>query len=783
MRLEELGGCRVLRLRGSAQERGLALAPWMEVAGALSKREAGAAQEDPAAAELRRMLDRCIDAEEIGGQALHRLARALEAVLARLGESQPSVLLVDDAHLLDSASLWLVGYCLRRAGALKLRALLTWNAEDDGFDTPEALGAALGEGLEVEAVPLPALSSRAIRRIAEAALTPLAGGAPSGVRARIEVLADGNPMVAKEIAWTLLKRAGATGAGVKASGEEGAGLAVPVQVRRHLAGRLDPLRREARRVLEVLSIEAAAMSEAELAEVLPLKPEVLSAALESLSAAGLIRADGGTERRFRSQRAYERWAAAESLTPVRRAALHERMAAMLEQAGVEDEQGFLRLSVHREGAGETASACDAILAAARLARGRGAYREARRHLYKAEQAIAAVRHRTARTALSVEILLEQARLAELAQEDAKVTEHLAAAGEEVELLPSSILYRLLMARARNAAACGQLHESHRQFRHAIMVAERHGRPVRPRAADRLLNQLHLIDCAPEAYARRLEETAKTLNERQQRLAECEVTGALALLHAAGGRFDDAAETMATAMALADSMGDEVLLAAALQWRGTLALWRNDPSSADADLTRAAKIAESRGDLLRLQMAQTLRAKALLAGGDISTGTACLDQARALADRIDDREGRTLAAAAEGEFAIQRGDTAAARRAAEHILGRENTFQRPWNLALGRRLLARVLLDDPAGAPAEAERAARHAVAEQEALGLKVEAARSLLVQARAYRAAGNRREAAETYGEAARRLSAMGLTQEATEAQALAAALSVETVGTVEGPE
>jgi len=128
--------------------------------------------------------------------------------------------------------------------------------------------------------------------------------------------------------------------------------------------------RESRRVLEVLSIAAAPMSEPELAEVLSLKAEVLSAALESLSAAALIHAEEGPERRFRPRRAYERWAVAESLTPVRRTALHERMAAMLERAGVDDEQGFLRLSVHREGAGETGSACDAILAAARLARDR-----------------------------------------------------------------------------------------------------------------------------------------------------------------------------------------------------------------------------------------------------------------------------------------------------------------------------------------------------------------------------------------------------------------------------
>lgn len=749
---------RVLQMRGCQQEKDLLLAPWMEVVGDL----AGQCGESEALMDLRGALHAAVDCADMTTAAEHRIARALAQLLSDLGRRKASVLIVDDAHALDLPSLRLLIYCMRRAQRLNLRTLLSWNTDSKGPDGTQVRDLDC-EALEV--VELPGLSHRAIGRIAGAMLTHLDDETLPAVRREIEFIAEGNPMVAKELAWTLLKSR-------KDAPKQD--LRMPVQVRHLLEEKLDGLSEAARRILDVLAVADAPMDETQLAQTLGWRAENVLKGVRELDSAGLI-VKQANRSGYRVRREYERRAILEMLPSAQRIAIHRRLAAMLAVSTGEDEERCLRLAAHHQGAGDSVSACRAILAAAGLARGCGAYREAAHRLRRAEEMLQAVTTHSARSALRAEIFLEQARLAELGQHDAALSERLTAAtGEELETLPAHLLHRMLMARARHAATSGEDGEGRRLFRQAIMLSRQQGRPIRPRAGDRLLGQLHLLACTPDIYARRLERLAQELRTREQNRAECEVAGALGLLLAIRGRFSDGQDRIGAALTLAERMGDELLLAAALQWSGMAALWQGENTSAESNLLRAEKIAEAHGDLLRLQMAKTLRAAALLARDELRDARASLQEARELAEDLDDCEGAALAAVVAARLAIGEGDPAAGRREAEDVIANPAPRQRPWIAALARRTLARALLDDPAGTPAEAERAARHAVAEQETLGLTVDAARSLVVQARAHRAAGNVGRAAEIYGEAAHRLSGMGLAQEAVEAETLAAALSVD---------
>ena len=229
------------------------------------------------------------------------LDEALPALL-QVFASRPSVVVVEDVHWADDATLDAVRYLSRRIAAIPGALLLTFREANIGADHPlrQILGALSGPG--VRRVSLPPLSIEAVRRL---------GASSAQEAAEIHRVTEGNPFFVTEVLAA------------------GAGVAVPPTVRDAVLARLGRLPPAARTLLERLSV-VPTRAERWLAEVLAGgDPAVLVEAERS----GMI-LGGPTSVSFRHELA--RRAIESSLVAGER--LHANRAvvdALLEQPGVE----------------------------------------------------------------------------------------------------------------------------------------------------------------------------------------------------------------------------------------------------------------------------------------------------------------------------------------------------------------------------------------------------------------------------------------------------------------
>ena len=230
-----------------------------------------------------------------------------------------SVLVVEDLHFADEATLDLVCHLSRRLRAI--RALVVATYRDDGLAENRALRETLGE----------ASSQRSTRRIALPPLTAAAvvtlsdgtGHEPAAVQA----LTAGNPFFVSEVLRAL-------------PGE------LPASARDAVLARVARLSPAGRDVIEA----AALIGDRVEPELLRVVTAADTSALDEPIAAGLLVADG-TVLRFRHEIA--RQAVEQEVGPHRAAVVHGIVLARLEAAGVADDA---RLAHHAEGALDAAAA-------------------------------------------------------------------------------------------------------------------------------------------------------------------------------------------------------------------------------------------------------------------------------------------------------------------------------------------------------------------------------------------------------------------------------------------
>jgi tetratricopeptide (TPR) repeat protein len=254
-----------------------------------------------------------------------------ESVLDALRPQPPRVLVVEDVHWADEASLDLLIWLGRRLEAMAALILITYRVDDRAAGTiSRVLGHAPAR--YVAHVPLEPLSPAAVARLAEA----------SGRRpAQLHELTGGNPFFLTEVL----------------AGPEGA---VPATIRDAVMARVEPLPAEARALLELVSV-VPGRAETWLVEPAPGGDEAL--------ASGLLRS-GGDGMWFRHELA--RLAVEASLPTHRRARLNAVVLARLVNAAADP----ARLAHHALGAGDTAAVAAHSAAAGRLAAAARAHREA-----------------------------------------------------------------------------------------------------------------------------------------------------------------------------------------------------------------------------------------------------------------------------------------------------------------------------------------------------------------------------------------------------------------------
>ena len=283
-----------------------------------------------------------------------RLFEAMVAMLEWAARRRPCLLLFEDIHAAEPASLELIGYVARRLPRLRMLIVLTRRDLPARPEVDALLHRLPRRGIPVCEIDLAPLAPDDMRNLVRAA-------ARLGREQleRVVTLADGNPLLALEVA-----RAIAAGRGDPAESLRGVVRAAAAD----LAG-------EPRLLAELVSVAARDIEPAEL-ESLPIANPAgaASAAIET----GLL---VSRSRRLAYRHALLREAFYAEIPEPRRAELHERFAAVLAEQG--SSRRAAETARHLQLAGRGEAAVGHLERAAEDARSVAAYAEAAEFLEQA----------------------------------------------------------------------------------------------------------------------------------------------------------------------------------------------------------------------------------------------------------------------------------------------------------------------------------------------------------------------------------------------------------------
>jgi ATP/maltotriose-dependent transcriptional regulator MalT len=562
----------------------------------------------------------------------YRSHRAVRELLEQLAWTQPLVLVLDDLHWADAASVELLGALLRRPPAVAVLLALAVRPRQ----VPERLSAALDRAHRTETlirIELGALSPEEARQ--------LLGGAVEGADATVLYKeSGGNPFYLEQLARSLDRAGGAPTVHDEMSL---AALGVPATVAAALTEELALLSGSARRVLEGAAI-AGDPFEPELAAAAALMPEPsVMEAVDELLQLDLLRTTD-VPRRFRFRHPLVRRAVYETTAGGWRIGAHERCAEALAAQGA------------------TASA-----------RAHHVERSARQGDVGAATVL--------RQAGEEAVRLAPASAAHWFADALRLLPPTAPAHERVELL---------LARAGALTAAGRFNDSHVALLDALAIVPDDSHALRARVAracagvesnlgrqdqagDRLASALESLpdQSSPEAVALMLEITVNALWRTRHEA-----------MHEAAQRVVNAARRL----------GDPALTAAALAELALADSIMRAADRAESSRSEAAALVDSLPDD---QLARHLEAAAWLAGVELyldryAEGEAHANRALALARATGQGELFLLLAATLGGLLRQRGKLAEAAELldggieAARVLG--NTHALVWTL-MGRSAAA------------------------------------------------------------------------------------------------
>ena len=265
----------------------------------------------------------------------------LSALLSALGRpGRELVVLIDDLHWADEATLDALRFVGRRIGST--RAMLIGTYRDDEVGRQHPLRVVVGD-----LATFPAVRRVPLAPLSRAAVAELASDTDLDVEA-LHAQTGGNPFFVTEVI-------------------AGAPTRIPPTVRDAVLARAARLSDAARRTLEAAAIIGP-----------PTDPQLLarvvegSLAAEECLARGVLRTDG-TSYFFRHEVARE--AILEATDPAMRIALHARVLAALE-GHLAEGGSAARLAHHAEGAGDAAAVLRYAPLAGRVAEAAGAHRQA-----------------------------------------------------------------------------------------------------------------------------------------------------------------------------------------------------------------------------------------------------------------------------------------------------------------------------------------------------------------------------------------------------------------------
>jgi DNA-binding CsgD family transcriptional regulator len=236
---------------------------------------------------------------------------------------EPLVVVLEDLHWADAASLDLLRHLARGFATARLLVVATYRAEE--LELAHPLARTIG-AIERFVHPI-RLRLGPLGREDTAALVEALAGGPVGARLRDAIRREtgGNPFFVTEVVRHLREQGRDLAAGDLTPEE----LGIPEGVRAALASRLARLSPDTVRVLSVVSAFAGPFEFAVLGPLLGLPDDLLLDCVDEALRARMINAVG-TEERYEFAHALVRHALYDDLSPSRKARLHRRIAEALE---------------------------------------------------------------------------------------------------------------------------------------------------------------------------------------------------------------------------------------------------------------------------------------------------------------------------------------------------------------------------------------------------------------------------------------------------------------------
>jgi DNA-binding CsgD family transcriptional regulator/tetratricopeptide (TPR) repeat protein len=507
----------------------------------------------------------------------HRLHTAVGDILAGAGRRQPIVLVLEDVHWADNATLVLLRHLARPSTEARVLVLTTFR--DTESEVPEQLTDTLADlrrSEDVLRLHLEGLTDAEVTEFVRLAGGGEIGDAQPALPSEIRELTDGNPFLVCEL-WRSLLETGALardGAAMRLT-RPLREIATPQSVREVAAQRLMRLDPETRDLLELAAVAGPEFELGVLGRAAGAEP-VRFAALEPAVRSGIIEEGAAETLAYRFTHELVRRALYDRLSVLRRAELHLRIARALEEPGAPHHSRVLAdLAHHFAAAAPLAGSGKAVeynLRAARAASAALAYLEAAARL---------------QTALAIGLQDERPR--------AEVLLELG-----ITMFRAGLSLDSLGVLRQAADIARRLDDGELLARVAIAFEASCWRPGLDDAGAREL----------------VEEASRSLSPADSRL-RVGVLGGLARALEFQGRSEQALPVRREAIAMARRIGDRLGLATVLMG----AYWARPSTSLTRILEMLAEAAELAGELGDIEIraeAMEWRVAALLAMGDIAT---------------------------------------------------------------------------------------------------------------------------------------------------------------------
>ena len=288
-----------------------------------------------------------------------RLFESLFRCLSGLAAPRPLLLVLEDMHWAQSASIALLRFFLRRISGAPIMIVATYR--DDETPRPHPLNRLRGEARAAACAQSLSLRTLSLDDLHD--LTEALRDIPDVTAASLLAVSDGNPLFLTQFIDDLRK---------------GTQMASPASLQSLVAGRIDLLSAEARTAAEIAACIGTRFSHDALRDVSGWDEAALGRALDELFDRRIVREASGRglfEYAFSHHVVHE--AIAQAAPPERAAARHRRVARVLEELYA-DRAAELSATVarHYELAGDDANAVRCYLAAVRRSIGVGALDEA-----------------------------------------------------------------------------------------------------------------------------------------------------------------------------------------------------------------------------------------------------------------------------------------------------------------------------------------------------------------------------------------------------------------------